>query len=173
MKPERSSPGNPHQPAGQPALTMERLHAMINQLHTQLVTTQGELSTTQSQLQNAQQQAAHGGNSGGPKRNKPPSFDGKSSVDSWLQHMNEYCAGVAESEKLAIAVTYLSSSAHEWYIGTKILENSPVLDYAGFCSAISKRFSPIDKTRTARDKPNGVRLKPFRSGMGEYSYSRI
>ena len=40
--------------------------------------------------------------------------------------MNEYCAGVAESEKLAIAITYLSSSAHEWYIGTKILENCPL-----------------------------------------------
>ena len=125
---------------------------MINQLHTQLVATQGELSTTQSQLQTAQQQATHGGGSGGPKRNKPPTFDGKSSVDSWLQHMNEYCAGVAESKKLTIAITYLSSSAHEWYIGTKILENSPVRDFTGFCSAISKRFNPINKTRTARDK---------------------
>jgi hypothetical protein len=152
MQSERSSPGNPNLPTGQPPLTMERLHAMINQLHTQLVATQGELSTTQSKLLAAQQQTAHGGGSGGPKRNKPPTFDGKGSVDSWLQHMNEYCAGVADSEKLAIAVTYLSSSAHEWYIGTKILENSPVHDYIGFCSAISKRFNPIDKTRAARDK---------------------
>jgi hypothetical protein len=66
--------------------------------------------------------------------------------------MNEYCAGVAENEKLAVGVTYLSSSAYEWYIGTKILENSPLHDYTGSCSAISKRFNPIDKTRTARDK---------------------
>jgi hypothetical protein len=132
MQPEHSSPGTPNLPTGQPPLTMERLHAMINQLHTQLVATQGELSTTQSQLLTAQQQATQGGGSGGPKRNKPPTFDGKGSVDSWLQHMNEYCAGVSESERLAIAITYLSSSAHEWYIGTKILENSPVHDYAGF-----------------------------------------
>jgi hypothetical protein len=94
---------------------------MINQLHTQLVATQGELSTTQSKLLAAQQQTAHGGGSGGPKRNKPHIFDGKGSVDSWLQHMNEHFAGVADSENLAIAVTNLSSSAHEWSIGITIL----------------------------------------------------
>jgi hypothetical protein len=121
-------------------------------MHTQLVATQGELSTTQSKLLTAQQLATYGGGSGGPKRNKPHTFDGKGSVDSWLQKVNAHCAGVADNEKLAISVTYLSRSAHQWYIGTKILKNSPVHDYIGFCSAISKRFNPIDKTRAARDK---------------------
>jgi hypothetical protein len=133
MQPERSSPGTPNLPTWQPPLTMERLHAMINQLRTQIVATKGELSTNQPKLLATQQQATDDGRSGGPKRNKPPNFDGKGSVDSWLQHMNEYCAGVADSDKLAIPVTYLSSSAHKWYIGTKILENSPVHDYIGFC----------------------------------------
>jgi hypothetical protein len=152
MQPERSSPGASNLPSEQPPLTMDRLNAMINLLYTQLVATQWELSTTQSKLLTAQQQATHGGGSGGPKRNKPPTFDGKGSVDFWLQHLNEYYAGVVDSKKLAIAVTHLSRSAHEWYIGTKILGNSPVHDYTGFCSATSKRSNPIDKTRAARDK---------------------
>lgn len=152
MQPERNSPVSAQQPAGSNPLTMERLHAMINQLHSQLIATQGELSSTQAQLQSTQQQAKNVGNSGGPKRNKPPTFDGKGSVDSWLQHISEYCRGAADGEKLAIAVSYLTGSAHEWYICTKVLEESPVLSYDGFCGAISKRFNPIDKVRTARDK---------------------
>jgi hypothetical protein len=98
---------------------------MINHIHNQLVATQEKLSSIQAQIQSAQQQANNIGNSGGPKRNDFPTFDGKGSVDSWLQHIHEYCRGDAEGEKLAIAASYITSSAHEWYIYTKVLEGKP------------------------------------------------
>jgi hypothetical protein len=75
-------------------------------------------------------------------------FDGKGSVDWWLQLIHEYCREAAENGKIAIAVFYLTSSAHEWNICTKLLEESPVLSYDGFCSAVFNRFNPIDKVRT-------------------------
>jgi Retrotransposon gag protein len=152
MQPERNSPVSAQQPAGSNPLTMERLQGYDKPASQSIGSYSRRIKSTQAQLQSAQQQSNNVGNSGGPKRNKPPTFDGKGSVDSFLQHINEYCKGAAEGEKLAIAVSYLTSSADEWYICTKVLEESSVLRYNGFCSAISKLFNPIDKVRTARDK---------------------
>jgi hypothetical protein len=156
MQPDRNSPVSAQQPAGSNPLTVERLQAMIKQLHNQLVATQGELSSTQAQLQSARQQANNVGNSGWPKRNKPPAFDEKGSVDSWVQKINGYCRGAVEGENLFIAVSYSTSSAHEWYICAKEFEEIPVLSYDGFCSAIYKRFKPIDKVRTASHQSAAV-----------------
>lgn len=146
---------------GLPTPTVEQLHAMITELHGQLNVTRNELLATQSELSStrAQLTSARGGmdrvtqsTSAAPKRNKPPTFDGRGSVDSWLEHIFEYCSAAPEDQKLSIAVTYLLGSAHEWYIGTKLLSDSPVSTFEGFCKAISGRFNPVDKVRAARDK---------------------
>jgi hypothetical protein len=68
--------------------------------------------------------------------------------------MQEYCFTSPEEQQIVIAVTYLTGSAHEWYIGTKQLQGSHVLTLVGFFQAIFKRFNPADKARAARDKLN-------------------
>jgi Retrotransposon gag protein len=142
-------------------LTMEQLHAMLTELHGQLGSTRNELQTTQNELNLAKTQLANtqaefhrslNPSVSTPKRNRPPTFEGKGSVDSWLANIQDYCSASPDEQKLAIAVTYLTGSAHEWYIGTKMITNSPVLTFAVFCQAISKRFNPADKARAARDK---------------------
>jgi Retrotransposon gag protein len=140
---------------------MEQLHAMLTELHGQLSSTRNDLQTTQSELNSAKTQLAStqaelhrslNAPTSTPKRSKPPTFDGKGSVDSWLAHIQDYCSTSSDEQKLAIAVIYLTGSVHEWYIGTKTLQDSPVITFGGFCQAISKRFNPADKTRAARDK---------------------
>jgi hypothetical protein len=49
-------------------------------------------------------------------------------------------------------VAYLTGSAHEWYIGTEQIQDSPVLTLVGFCQAIFKRFNPAAEARAARGK---------------------
>jgi Retrotransposon gag protein len=134
---------------------------MLTELHGQLGSTRNELQTTQNELNVAKAQLASTQDElnrclnpsvSTPKRNRPPTFEGKGSVDSWLAHIQDYCSASSDEQKLAIAVTYLTGSAHEWYIGTKMLTDSPVLTFSGFCQSISKRFNPADKARAARDK---------------------
>lgn len=158
---QQEHPNAPTPRAQRAPLTMEQLHAMLTELHGQLSSTRNDLQTTQNELNSAKTQLAStqaelhrslNAPVSTPKRNKPPTFDGKGSVDSWLAHIQEYCSTSPNEQKLAIAVTYLTGSAHDWYIGTKQLQDSPVLTFVGFCQAISKRFNPADKARAARDK---------------------
>jgi hypothetical protein len=102
-----------------------------------------------------------------PKRNPPPTFDGRGSVNSWLAHIAEYCSSVSDDQKIAIAVTYLTGSAHDWYIGTKLRSDHSFENFEEFHRAISTRFNPIDKVRAARDK-----LAKWRQLKSVYVYSQ-
>jgi hypothetical protein len=57
-----------------------------------------------------------------PKKNKPPTYDGKSSPDSWIAHLSSYVYGQPDDLAFSIAITHLSG------------------------------FSPLNKTKRARDK---------------------
>jgi hypothetical protein len=79
---------------------MEQLHAMFTELHGQLSSTRNYLQTTQIELNSANTQLASthadlyrslNAPASTPKRNKPPTSDGKGSVDSWLAHIKDYC----------------------------------------------------------------------------------
>ena len=48
-----------------------------------------------------------------PQKNKPLTFDGKSSPDSWLAHMTSYIHGLPDQQAFSIAITYLTSDAHD------------------------------------------------------------
>lgn len=57
------------------------------------------------------------------KLNKPEKFDGKGSIKSWCTHMDNYLRDCSDSESLPLAVSYLSGSAHEWWI-VHVTENT-------------------------------------------------
>jgi hypothetical protein len=87
---------------------------MLTELHGQLGSTRNELQTTQNELNVAQAQLAStqyvfnrslNPSVSTPKRNRPPTFEGKGSVDSWLAHIQDYCSAAPDEQKLAIAVT--------------------------------------------------------------------
>jgi Retrotransposon gag protein len=90
-----------------------------------------------------------------PKKNKPPTYDGKSSPDSWIAHLSSYVYGQSDDHALSIAITYLSGDAHDWFIANQMAANAagyPMVAWTALIEALSKRFNPLNKTKLARDK---------------------
>jgi hypothetical protein len=54
-----------------------------------------------------------------PKKNKPPTFDGKSSPDSWIAHMTNYIHGLPDPQAFSIAITYLTADSNDWFIANQ------------------------------------------------------
>jgi hypothetical protein len=129
---------------------------MINQLHGQLQAQSSQISSLQQQLSSAHNNvpvntAIDPALSTGPKKNKPPTFDGKSSTDSWVAHMDSYVQGLSDEQACAIAITYLTKDAHDWYIAFSNSNNS-MQSWSILRETIAKRFNPLNKVKLARDK---------------------
>lgn len=88
-----------------------------------------------------------------PRLRKPEPFKGKSPINSWVVHMDNYLTTASPEESLPIAVSYLEGSAHEWWIAYQSTpEGSIVTSWIDLRSALLKRFQPLNKQKAARDK---------------------
>jgi hypothetical protein len=90
-----------------------------------------------------------------PKKNKPPTFDGKSSPDFWIAYMTSYIHGLSDQQAFSIAITYLTTDAHDWFIANQTSATGaghPMTAWVALTEALSKRFSPLNKVELARDK---------------------
>jgi hypothetical protein len=155
------------------APTAEQFLSMVNQLQEQLAATQNQLLAAQNQINNIN--SAHSANpdpllassSVAPQPQKPSSFNGKGSVESWVAHMDNYVAAVGESTALQIAVTYLSGDAHEWWmVQSRSITPTPTR-WPDLRAAVLSRYSPLNKTKIARDK-----LSRWKQLKDVESYSR-
>jgi hypothetical protein len=81
----------------------------INQLHPQVAKQPVALEPTGPPAPTPTPQPA----SFVPKKNTPPTYDGKSSPDSWIAHMSSYVYGQPDDLAFSIAITYLSGDAHD------------------------------------------------------------
>jgi hypothetical protein len=84
-----------------------------------------------------------------PKKNKPPTYDGKSSPDSWIAHMSSYGYGQPDDLTFYIAITYLSGDAHDWFIANQMAATAagyPMVAWTALIEALSKRLNPLNKS---------------------------
>ena len=154
----------------QPMLTIEQLAQAYKEIQNQLSNAQSqftalktELNQTKQALHNAQvkltaqdtasNNAAQAGLQ--PKKNKPDNYTGdkKESVLSWTTHMSNYLEKVEEPQAKSIAVSYLSGTAHEWWIKYKeTKDGQKITTWAQLREALVSRFSTLNKEKIARDR---------------------
>ncbi len=107
------------------------------------------LATSQSALAVLNQNASY---TSAPKPHKPPSFNGKDSVDSWTMHLDNYLGDQDDERAMQVATTYLTGEAHEWWIVHSSVTSPAPTTWSGLRSAITMRFNPLNKVKQARDK---------------------
>jgi hypothetical protein len=69
--------------------------------------------------------------------------------------MTSYIHGLSDQQALSIAITYLTADAHDWFIAnqtTLTAAGHPMISWVALTVAITKRFSPLNKVKLARDK---------------------
>ena len=89
----------------------------VTGLRNELAATQNELAATQGNLFAAQSSRGMG-----LKSKKPESFTGKGSVHSWITHVTNYIGNGQYPQAFSVAISYLESPAHEWWIAYKETE---------------------------------------------------
>jgi Retrotransposon gag protein len=65
--------------------------------------------------------------------------------------MDSYVQGLSDEQACAIAITYLTKDAHDWYIAFSNSNNS-MQSWSILRETIAKRFNPLNKVKLARDK---------------------
>jgi hypothetical protein len=132
--------------------------ALITELHSELTAQRSriaQLTSAQSSQADQATPTVTASSSSTPKKNKPPTFDGKSPPDSWIAHMTSYVHGLTDEHAFAIAITYLTADAHDWFIAnqaTATAAGHPMTSWVALTEALAKRFSPLNKVKLARDK---------------------
>jgi len=130
--------------------------SLITELHSELQAHRTKLAQLEAQAPAAPPAGpAAPASSNAPKKNKPPTFDGKTSPDSWVAHMTSYVHGLSDDQAFAIAITYLTDDAHEWFIANQAAATAaghPMTSWQAFIVAVTKRFNPLNKVKLARDK---------------------
>jgi hypothetical protein len=140
--------------------TPEQMMALIAGLHSELTTQRDRIAQlTSVQAPQAEQAPSQVSTpalpSFIPKKNKPPTFDGKCPPDSWIAHMTSYIHGLSDEHAFSIAITYLTLDAHDWFIANQTNATTaghPMTSWIALTEAITKRFSPLNKVKLARDK---------------------
>ncbi len=103
-------------------MTLEQLanayKQMQNQFNNAQAQLQNELNATGNELQ-ATQASMQAIQSNYIKPKKHDSFSGKSSVRSWIIHVNNYIGNEQNPQALSIAESCLQVAVHEWWIGYK------------------------------------------------------
>jgi hypothetical protein len=141
-----------------PPATPAQMMALITELHTELTsqrTRSAQLTSAQTSQADQTTPTVPASSSSTPKKNKPPIFDGKSPPDSWIAHMTSYVHGLSDEHAFSIAITYLTTDAHDWFIAnqtTATAAGHPMTSWIALTEALSKRFSPLNKVKLARDE---------------------
>ena len=102
------------------SLNLREFANAYEQLQNQLANSQNQINDLQNGLldtQNTVQNKPAILTVRAPKICKPEAFEGKSSVQSWISHMSNNLIDEPENNAMTISVSYLQSSAHEWWIG--------------------------------------------------------
>jgi hypothetical protein len=63
--------------------------------------------------------------------------------------------GLSDQQAFSIAITYLTTDAHDWFIANQTSATAaghPMTSWVALTDALSKRFSPLNKVKLARDK---------------------
>jgi hypothetical protein len=150
-----STPDGPNTPN-----SPEQLMALITELHSELTLQRSRIAQL-TNVHASQADQPHSPHPAAappsfiPKKNKPPTFDGKSSPDSWIAQMTSYIHGIPDQQAVSIAITYLTADAHDWFISnqtTATAAGHPMTSWVALTEAITKRFSPLNKVKLARDK---------------------
>ena len=153
--------------------TVAQLTTFVNSLKSELDSTKSELTKTKQALADAQTEqmgnaiiklqqdleearttalAADPGSKGKAKPNQPSPFHGKGTtkIESWVSQMNLYIAEEDPQRAFTVALSYLEGDAHSWY--RTYSSTSPLGTWPQLKEALLRRFSPLDKTLSARDK---------------------
>lgn len=83
---------------------------------------------------------------------KPDEFTGEidESLDSFLGHMDLYLMHVPDKDKFNVALSFLGKHAFTWFQVTKNVDK--IDSWERLREMLIKRFNPINKVKTARDK---------------------
>ena len=92
------------------------------------------------------------GGKGKAKANSPSPFTGKTptKIEAWCSQMDLYVSEEEPQRAFYVALSYLEGDAHSWY--TTYRSAHTVNTWPELKSALIRRFSPLDKTLSARDK---------------------
>jgi hypothetical protein len=103
--PISEGPTNPH--------SLEQMMALIFEIHSEFTLQRGRIA----QLTNSHAANSPASASAPPsfmrKNNKPSTFDGEYSTDSWIAFMTSYIHGLSDQQAFLIAITYLTTDAHD------------------------------------------------------------
>jgi hypothetical protein len=69
--------------------------------------------------------------------------------------MNRYIYGLSDQQAFSIAITYLTTDAHDWFIANQTRDTAagrPMTSFVALTEALSMLFSPLNKVKLARDK---------------------
>lgn len=143
--PSNNAPGNNAPPWEEMANAIRTLQQDLATTRTTLVSANQEITQLRARIQ-------EGGTGTSAKANKPNAFNGrnKSTVESWASCMDAYVTSEEPQRALVVAASYLEGDAHIWYTNYKKTEN--VTSWSQLRTALLARFSPLNKTLTARDK---------------------
>ena len=152
--------------------TVSQLSSFLETLKKELDSTKAELSQTKQALANAQTeqmgnaiiklqkefeqvqatQPATDRRKGKAKANQPSPFTGKGAgkIEAWASQMDLYVSEEEPQRAFTVALSYLEGDAHSWY--TTYSATSPLFTWEQLREALIRRFSPLDKTLSARDK---------------------
>ena len=138
------------------------MQLQLNNAKTQFDALKSELEQTKQALHLAQTQLAakDSSSTATPKLKKPENFtEGtKDSVLSWTTHMSNYLRDVNEPQATSIAVSYLQSTAHDWWIKYQLTEDGKKVEtWPQLKDALIARFDTLNKEKIARDKLAGWR----------------
>ena len=139
------------------AQAVQELQAQLQTANTQLATQQNNLNEAASSYTQLKAELdelrAKRPSREQPKKNEPDKFTGKGSITSWVNQMDNYLSEVSEEEALPLAVSYLSGSAHEWWIVHHQTETGQLITtWAEMKESITSRFDTLNKEKVARDK---------------------
>jgi len=150
---------DPNQPSAQDmANSIQQLQAQLaaanDQIRNQqnsIQSAENQLGTMTNELNQARQQLSHPMMQ--PKVNKPTPYTGKGSIISWTTHLDNYLRGSSEEMAFSIAVSYLSSVAHEWWMVFQASgEGTTVTTWTALKAALIFRFDTLNRKKIARDK---------------------
>ena len=133
--------------------TMDQLVQVIQDLQSQVSQSQKVIDGLHNQLQVTQAAVNNDSSHSKPRVRRPESFSGKGSVTSWITHMSNYLGNTTDIDSLPIAVSYMTGSAHEWWIVYKnTAEGRTVTSWSRLKEGLVKRFDALNKEKIARDK---------------------
>ena len=95
-------------------ITLQDLSQAYEQLQKQLTNAVNQIVGMQNQLVPTQNVVESVPNANGPKPRKPESFNGKGSIERWMNHMSNYVKQKSGENAMAIVISYLEGPAHDW-----------------------------------------------------------